>query len=300
MRAMHRLNLALIAVLLITFALPVAGLAQEELVESFDDPQLPGWERSPESYVSEGVLRINPGNFALRPGDLESFSISVDLNYSGAGVTSVIYAFRDESSYGFIFDDTGMALVRRDSGAEEFLAGSVSHSFPEDAWFTLEIKNTGGSHEIRIDGELTFEAHDPDPLPPGALLFISDGERILEVDNLGITLLPIGEPEPGDGEPAPGDGEPEPVEPASQPADTSTAGDDQASGLAAFIRQLQVTGTESLELQAFAINLLLAALFSFVLSRAYVHWGFSLANRRKFAANFMLITITTTFIIIFI
>jgi hypothetical protein len=48
----------------------------------------------------------------------------------------------------------------------------------------------------------------------------------------------------------------------------------------------------------FAINLLLAALYSFVLSRVYVFWGSSLSNRRKFAANFMLVTVTTTFIIL--
>lgn len=39
-------------------------------------------------------------------------------------------------------------------------------------------------------------------------------------------------------------------------------------------------------------------LCSFVLSRVYVHWGASLSNRRKFAANFMLVTVTTTFIIL--
>ncbi|MEJ2211741.1 MAG: DUF4956 domain-containing protein [Anaerolineae bacterium] len=37
---------------------------------------------------------------------------------------------------------------------------------------------------------------------------------------------------------------------------------------------------------------------SFILSRVYVHWGRSLSNRRRFAANFMLITVTTTFIIL--
>jgi hypothetical protein len=53
-----------------------------------------------------------------------------------------------------------------------------------------------------------------------------------------------------------------------------------------------------LELDTFAINLVLAVVTSFILSRVYVHWGSSLSNRRKFAANFMLITVTTTFIIL--
>jgi len=37
---------------------------------------------------------------------------------------------------------------------------------------------------------------------------------------------------------------------------------------------------------------------SYILSRIYIHWGSSLSNRRRFAANFILITVTTTFIIL--
>ena len=46
------------------------------------------------------------------------------------------------------------------------------------------------------------------------------------------------------------------------------------------------------------INLFLSAVLAFILGRVYIHWGTSLSNRRKFASNFMLITITTTFIIL--
>jgi hypothetical protein len=47
-----------------------------------------------------------------------------------------------------------------------------------------------------------------------------------------------------------------------------------------------------------AVNLALAALFAFILGQAYIYWGASLSNRRAFAANFLLITVTTTFIIL--
>lgn len=46
-----------------------------------------------------------------------------------------------------------------------------------------------------------------------------------------------------------------------------------------------------------AFSLILAALLSFVLSYVYVKYGNSLSNRRMFAKNFMLITMTTTLII---
>ncbi len=47
----------------------------------------------------------------------------------------------------------------------------------------------------------------------------------------------------------------------------------------------------------FIINLLLTALLSYLLSLAYIKFGRSLSNRRLFARNFMLITMTTMLII---
>jgi uncharacterized membrane protein YhiD involved in acid resistance len=45
------------------------------------------------------------------------------------------------------------------------------------------------------------------------------------------------------------------------------------------------------------MNLFLAALLAFILSRLYVRYGHSLSNRKMFARNFMLITITTVLVI---
>jgi len=50
-------------------------------------------------------------------------------------------------------------------------------------------------------------------------------------------------------------------------------------------------------LPAFALNLLLAAGLAYVLGLAYVRFGQALSNRRLFARNFLLLTITTTLII---
>ncbi|OGO17502.1 MAG: hypothetical protein A2Z14_17280 [Chloroflexi bacterium RBG_16_48_8] len=57
---------------------------------------------------------------------------------------------------------------------------------------------------------------------------------------------------------------------------------------------------QPLEMQTFVINLVLSAVLAFILGRVYIHWGTSLSNRRVFAANFVLITITTTFIILIV
>jgi uncharacterized membrane protein YhiD involved in acid resistance len=50
-------------------------------------------------------------------------------------------------------------------------------------------------------------------------------------------------------------------------------------------------------LPAFTLNLLLAAGLAYLLGLAYVRFGQALSNRRIFARNFLLLTITTTLII---
>jgi len=64
------------------------------------------------------------------------------------------------------------------------------------------------------------------------------------------------------------------------------------------LRSLSASQGSTFQTDVFVINLLLAVLTSFILSRVYIYWGGSLSNRRKFAANFMLVTVTTTFIIL--
>jgi uncharacterized membrane protein YhiD involved in acid resistance len=47
----------------------------------------------------------------------------------------------------------------------------------------------------------------------------------------------------------------------------------------------------------FLLNLLLAGLLAFLLSKVYVRYGNSLSNRRLFGRNFLMLTMTTMFII---
>lgn len=47
----------------------------------------------------------------------------------------------------------------------------------------------------------------------------------------------------------------------------------------------------------FILNMLIAALLAFLLSRCYINYGNSLSNRKNFAKNFILITLGTTLII---
>jgi uncharacterized membrane protein YhiD involved in acid resistance len=60
----------------------------------------------------------------------------------------------------------------------------------------------------------------------------------------------------------------------------------------------QFWNTETVtSLPAFALSLVIAALLGLLLGQVYVRFGHSLSNRRLFARNFLLLTVTTTLVI---
>ncbi|MAE70076.1 MAG: DUF4956 domain-containing protein [Gemmatimonadetes bacterium] len=52
-----------------------------------------------------------------------------------------------------------------------------------------------------------------------------------------------------------------------------------------------------IELGALVVDLILAAFCAVILSKTYTRWGDSFSNRRRFADNFLMVTVATTFII---
>ena len=62
-------------------------------------------------------------------------------------------------------------------------------------------------------------------------------------------------------------------------------------------QEFLTTQSVQVPVAGFIFNLFLAALLSFILSRVYIKYGESLSNRRMFARNFMLITMTTMLVI---
>src|SRR4030042_6024650 len=80
--------------------------------ESFDDPQLPGWEHSPEAIVTEGVLRIGPGNFAAYAGGWLDFDLGFKLRFSGSGETHIHYRASDSGGYLLLVTQGDIVLFR--------------------------------------------------------------------------------------------------------------------------------------------------------------------------------------------
>ena len=63
------------------------------------------------------------------------------------------------------------------------------------------------------------------------------------------------------------------------------------------IQNFFTVGMIKIPLADFLVNLALAALLANLLARFYIKYGTSLSNRRTLACNFLLVTMTTTFII---
>jgi hypothetical protein len=57
------------------------------------------------------------------------------------------------------------------------------------------------------------------------------------------------------------------------------------------------TQSPHIPLGDFAVNIVLAAVLSFILGQVYIYYGSTLSNRRMFARNFMMLAMTTMLII---
>jgi len=306
------LRFVILLLLACSLASPMPVRAQEagEIRDTFDDPALQGWEHSQNVSATEGVLRIEPENAAFRLGAWYEPSIQIDVQISPPGGVFVHYQASDQGGYHLqVFMEGERAelfLDKETNGTHEELGVAALEGFSAQAWNTLEVSYNGGTHLVTLNGTQVFSAHDDSPLPAGAIGLMAIGENTALFDNLVITSGPEGVP-PEAGEAPAGEphqeGEPPPAgeESGLPPASIQTTPQvvpQPGTGPRSLLEEFLVSGTNAIDLPNYALNLGLAALLSFILSRIYIHWGASLSNRRKFAANFMLMTVTTTFIIL--
>ena len=277
--------------------LPIPVMAQEGgITEDFESYELPGWERSPDAMVVDGVLRVNPGNFAFKVGEWHDYRLEIRVRTEGPGEVVIHYYFRDESRYSLHLLPEEILLERAIGDSGEIIGSSGIEAIRTGSWIDVAIRVVGSEHQISIEDEILIQATDPEPLMAGAIGLMFHGEGYAEFDDLKINFEPFavegeGEEHRNGMEGAASEGD----IPAAEA--TPTTGDQQGSA-ASWLEEFLSGQAQPIELQTFVINLLLAAFLAFVLGRIYIYWGSSLSNRRKFASNFMLITITTTFIIL--
>jgi hypothetical protein len=273
------------------FVSPSSAFAQEGgFSETFDDAQLTGWDHSPEVVVIENVMRIGPGNFAHKMGNFTNFNATFQMKFTGPGIIFFRYNVQEGKDYACIFFQDRVVIEKITDGVPQELGSAEWSGFSGD-WDTIMITTNSGQHSVSVNDQVLLSAQDVDePYSGGGFSFIVEGESSADFDNLEVTVLTSNSTSEG-GAPDPEDGAAV-ASPTAQPA--------AKTGLEGFLTQLTASRGNPPDLVTSVINLLLSVVLAFILSRVYVHWGSALSNRRRFAANFILITITTTFIILIV
>jgi photosystem II stability/assembly factor-like uncharacterized protein len=174
----------------------IAGPAQAQeggLVETFDDPALPGWEHSTNAQVRQGTLRVEPGGYAFHPGSWTDLSLEISAQLLGATALDIGYSSTDLGEYTLRLESARVALLRN----ETELARADLEPVPPGEWMRVTVDVRDGRHEIRRGERVAITVTDPDPLPPGGLMLRVAGRGAAEFDDL--TLIAAGalpSPEP--------------------------------------------------------------------------------------------------------
>ena len=302
----HRRSILMALVLAAALVISAVGVAvaqEDGFTETFDNAALPGWEKSQEAIVTGGTLQMSPGSFALHIGDWSEINLTVKVNYSGAGKAIINYYFREGGSYKLSLS-TGHVLLEKVLNQTPSTLGQADVSAVQPGeWLNIKVVVSGRDHQVYVNDAQVLTATDPQPLETGAILLQAMEGTTVQFDDLDVR----GTPGPGPG-PAPDAGSqpagaPLPVDqPAAPPADilatpTAPAVSQPSTGTGNLVTEFFASQASTIELTTFLVNLILASLLAYILGLVYVHWGTSLTNRRKFASNFLLMTVTTTFII---
>ncbi len=291
-KIIFRISTLFLGLIFIIFnVFPVTAQADQGFTATFDDGQLSGWEHAPEVIVTDGVLRIGPAQFAAPMGGWQDFTLNFKLRYSGEGETHINYRASEQGSYLLVLHLEGIRLIRTvPEGEHQELAQANSAELNTSDWINVQIVLAENTHTISINGENLINVTDSAPLSPGGLVFVSVGQRTSDLDDVRLQLsTEVVEAFPV------------PAEPSENMATETVTPTDQTSltqTFQEFFQSLSSSQGSTFNPEVFVVNLILAVFTSFILSRVYVYWGGSLSNRRKFAANFMLVTVTTTFIIL--
>lgn len=275
--------------------------------ETFDDVGLANWVQQGDTIVEDGILKLSPPGMVTRQGTWSDITLTVKLRLDASGLAVIDYMVGEGQHYSLTVLSREMFLEKITADAPSRLWETTDFSLAAD-WNQVEIGFDGTDHTIALNDEVLSTVADADPLSPGGIRLHVPANSTVEFDEVvllaqsGDGLVPDAAAQPSEQETAPPAQEvPPPAEGApsvggESGAVTGTTGQ-EPTGTGLF-DEFFASQPGNIELRTFGINLVLAAIIAFVLSLVYIHWGSSLSNRRAFAANFMLLTMTTTSIIL--
>lgn len=192
------LRFCLLVVLIGVGLLPALSLQAQEPVftETFDDPDLTGWERSPEVIVDNNALRVPAPGSASHGGEWEELTLTVQVWYSGEGELMVSYRDSDAGAYHVLLGGDFLVLQREANGVITDLGNAAPLRILTGEWIQLNVRAIGEIHEVALNGQHVLTATDSNPLPPGGVSFEALGEAMGLFDDLVVSSEGRTEPPP--------------------------------------------------------------------------------------------------------
>jgi uncharacterized protein (TIGR03382 family) len=207
-----RVILALAGLMLIVSLAPPALGQELVFTETFDDPTLTRWERSPNAVVVDGALHIEPGGFAFHPARWSDMTLVVRARCLGDGELLVRYRWSEDANYAVRLSPGLVAVQRQLLGSATDL-GTTTAPIQAGEWVEVTVTVNAGTHQVTINGSPVLTATDPDPLPEGGIGFAVLGEATGEFDDLEVAaggqmpppveVTPTPKPTPATKPPAP-------------------------------------------------------------------------------------------------
>jgi photosystem II stability/assembly factor-like uncharacterized protein len=172
---------------LLSTALPAQG-QDGPFEDTFDHPDLPGWEHTPNVYVTDSFLRIEPGGFAAPQGAWGAFELILRARYTGFGEMALLYNMSEAGASIMLFNGSRFQLQRESAGHVANLGEPIASLSTEGEWFNLTFLIEETEQRVWIGDKLIFSTPIEGGLSISGVAIETMGDFVLEIDHL--ELLP--------------------------------------------------------------------------------------------------------------
>jgi photosystem II stability/assembly factor-like uncharacterized protein len=177
---------------------PVFG-QEGRFEDDFENPELPGWQHTPNAYVSDGFLRIEPGGFASPEGAWGSAKITMRMRYTGQGEIAFIHNMSEAGASILLYDGSRFQLQREEAGKVRNVADPVEYRITKASWTDLSLWIGPGELVVFVGSEAVLALPQPAELTQSGFAIEAIGDLVLELDHFIVIPegnLPMEEPSP--------------------------------------------------------------------------------------------------------
>ena len=200
--ALWKILISVLFVLVAMLILPQMPTSAQEggFIDTFDDPNLPGWDHTPGVFVDQSILHIEPGNFIGHGGNWLHTHLITRIRLDGDGEVAFFYRTSEGGGYILVLSPNYIISQRETAGQVTELGSIHPIELPWGEWLLLEIIEAGGEHRILINGVESLVSYDLDPLPAGGIGLEVLGGAFADIDDLQVNAEEgeEGETNPGD------------------------------------------------------------------------------------------------------